>query len=369
MSYKYFGARMNKLFNLFSFAVSAVLIPIYISGIDLQTVKTQNPCSHEIVRRAAFDIGSGQIKMQVSDVDITVGKIANVLLADSSRVALREDLVKSLDGRFSPEIENKLVQAIKELIRKSEPFHPQSYQAAATESFRLAKNGYALVDRIKKETGLNITIIPQEEEGVLGFISATNEANVNPERVVSWDFGGGSFQITTKCGDQFCVYQGKIGKIPFRNTLLEIQGKDVNQTLTPNPIYKNDLYRALQFIKKNVQDVPAQILQKLLQPDVIVLGVGINPLWSMENNESYDQERVMQEIKKRLGLDDNAIMMKDSIDKAHKDSAAFVVSNLILAYSLMKTLNIHKVEYVGTQSANAIGTLLSQKYWKDCRID
>lgn len=231
----------------------------------------------------------------------------------------------------------------------------------ATESFRLAKNGCALIDRIYNETGLSITIIPQEEEGVLGFISAINEANVNSESVVSLDFGGGSFQITTKCDGQFYVYEGKIGEIPFRNALLRMQGKDVNQTLTPNPISKNDLYRALQFINANIKDVPAEILQKVSKPNVIVLGVGIHPLWGMENNGTYDQARVMQEIENRLGLDDKDIVIKDSIDKG---SAAFVVSNLILAYGLMKRLGIEKVGYVGTKGANAIGTLLSPKYWE-----
>jgi hypothetical protein len=60
--------------------------------------------------------------------------------------------------------------------------------------------------------------------------------------------------------------------------------------------------------------------------------------------------------------------MKDSIDQAYRESAAFVVSNLILTYGVMNTLGIHKVEYVGAQGANAIGTLLSPKYWKDSQI-
>ncbi|HXF29092.1 MAG TPA: hypothetical protein VN457_04520, partial [Chlamydiales bacterium] len=55
---------------------------------------------HKIERRAAFDIGSGEIKMQVSDVDLTVNKIVNVLLTDTAVVRLRENLVKSLDGRL-----------------------------------------------------------------------------------------------------------------------------------------------------------------------------------------------------------------------------------------------------------------------------
>ena len=257
------------------------LVGVTFASFAKEVEMIQNSCAHHIVRRVAFDIGSGQIKMQVSDVDTTIGKLASVLLTDNAKVPLREDLVKSLDGRFSSEIENRLVQSITDLIKKAEPFHPQESHAVATESFRLAKNGHALIELIKKETGLYITIISQEEEGILGFISATNEVNANPTKVVSWDFGGGSFQITTKSEDRFFVYQGKLGKIPFRNALLHIQDKDVNQTLTPNPISKNDLYQSLQFIKENVQDVPAEILQKLSQPDVIILGVGIHPLWGM----------------------------------------------------------------------------------------
>lgn len=356
---------MNRLLNFLSFAISLLLIPVASLASELHhTETTQDSCSREIERRVAFDIGSGKIKMQVSDVDTAAGKIVNVLLTANARVLLREDLVKSLDGRFSSEIENKLVHTITDLIKKAEPFHPQESHAVATESFRLAKNGHALVDRIKKETGLSITIISQEEEGILGFISATNQANANPEKVVSWDFGGGSFQITTKCGARYCVYQGKLGQIPFRNALLHIQDKDVNQTLTPNPVSKRDLNQALQFIRENVKDLPVEILQKLSQQDVVVLGIGINPLWVMGNNASYDQQRVIQEIEKRLGLDDNAIITKDCINDAYKDSAAYVVSNLILTYGIMNTLGIQKIEYVGTQGGNTIGALLSSKYWE-----
>lgn len=74
-----------------------------------------------------------------------------MLLTDSARVALREDLVKSLGDRFSLEIENKLVHAVTELIKKSEPFHPQAYHAVATEAFRLAKNGNALAGLFKTD--------------------------------------------------------------------------------------------------------------------------------------------------------------------------------------------------------------------------
>jgi exopolyphosphatase/guanosine-5'-triphosphate,3'-diphosphate pyrophosphatase len=315
---------------------------------------------HRIVRRAAFDIGSGQIKMQVSDVDLKMNRIANTVFTDNVRVALRDDLAKSPDGRLSEEIQNQMIDTISQLIKKTAPFHPEEYHAIATESLRLAKNADIFLARIKKETGLSVTIISQDEEGVLGFISATNEANVDPDKAISWDLGGGSFQITAKCGDQYTVYQGKLGKVPFKIALLKMQGKEMDRS--PNPISKQQLDQALLFIIDTVKEFPFELHKKLKHPDVVVLGIGINPLWGMQENTNYDKNRLLKEIESRLDLDDAAIMCKDSIDAG---SSVYVVNNLILAYGIMDELEISEVHYVGTKGANSVGTLLSPKYWKN----
>lgn len=330
---------------------------------DEESKKHLNTAPHKIVRRAAFDIGSGQIKMQVSDVDLTANKIINVLLTDTVYVGLRENLVKSLDGRLSSDIQNKTVEAISELIKKATPFNPEAYHAIATEALRLAKNADTVVERIKNETGLTVTIVSQEEEGILGFISAVSEADINPDKVVSWDFGGGSFQITTKCGDHYSVYLGRLGKIPIKNILLKIQGKDLDPLSSPNPISKSQAIQAIEFIKDNIKDVPIELRQKLKQSDVVVLGVGINPLWGMQKSTHFDINRVFKELDCRLNLDDAAIRLKDAIPADRKEAFPHVVTNLILAYGVMEALGITQVHYVGTQGANAIGALLSPKYW------
>jgi exopolyphosphatase / guanosine-5'-triphosphate,3'-diphosphate pyrophosphatase len=319
----------------------------------------------KLERRAAFDIGSGQIKVQVSDVDLIVGKITNVLFTDTARVPLRENLANSLDGRLSCEVRNQAVEAIKELMKKIAPFHPEACHAIATESLRLAKNSDAFVEQIKKETGLSVTIVSQEEEGILGFISAVSETAIDPDTAISWDFGGGSFQVTAKCGDRYCVYQGRLGKVPLKNAILKIQGKEGDQTLTPNPISKLQADEAVRFIKNNIKNVPRELRQKISHPDAVVLGVGINPLWGMKQSDHFSKTHVLAELENRLNLDDEAIRIKDSISLERKDAAVYIASNLILAYGVMEALEINQVRYVGTQGANAIGVLLSPKYWKE----
>ena len=325
--------------------------------------QVDNP--HKIERRAAFDIGSAQIKMQVSDVDLKANKIVNVLLTDFATVGLRENIAKNRDGKLSSDIQNKTVDAISELMKKAAPFHPDSYHAVATEALRLAKNNDVLVERIKNETGLPVTIISQEEEGILGFISAVSEADVDLDTAISWDFGGGSFQITTRYKDDYSVYQGRLGKVPIKNALLKIQEKDIEKIVTPNPISQSEADQAIQFIQENVREIPEELRQKLNRPDVVVLGIGINPLWGMPQSTHFDRERVLEELKSRLNLDDEAIRIKDSIQK---ENAAYRVSNLILVYGVMKALDIDQVRYVGTQGANAIGVLLSPQYWQTSEI-
>lgn len=159
------------------------------------------------------------------------------------------------------------------------------------------------------------------------------------------------------------MYLGRLGKIPIKNALLEIQGRDVDPMSSPNPISKSQAIQAIQFIKENIKDVPVELRQKLNCPDIVVLGVGINPLWGMQQSTYFNNNRVLKELDGRLNLDDTEIRIKDSISVDRKEAFPYVVSNLILAYGVMEALGITQVHYVGTQGANAIGALLSPKYW------
>lgn len=319
------------------------------------------------MRRAALDIGSGATKIQVSDVDITTGKILNVLFVKRIGVKLREDLSKDLDEKFSLEIQNEMVRAISQLLSEAEAFNPQEYCALATEAFRIAKNANELVDLIKKETDLSVDIISQYEEGVLGLISAASEANIDPNKVVSWDCGGGSFQIATKCDNKYFVYQEKLGSTSFRNALLEIQGKNVNdaENISLNPISQEHVDIGIKFIKDNVTKIPSEIYQKLTEDDIAVLGIGLNPLWSMEDNIKFDKNRLLLEIKQRLNLDDNGVKEKIFSNKQWKEGIPYITSQLILAYGVMDTLQIQQVEFVGTPGGIATGALLYPKYWRN----
>lgn len=150
------------------------------------------------VRRAAFDIGSARIKVQVADVDVKMNKIAKVVFADLMIVPLSEDLAKSLEGRFSSEIQNDAISALSKLLEKIAPFRPTAYHGIATEAFRVAGNCQEFIQKIHSETGLVVTMISERTEGILGNITAISESNIQMRNAVSWDFGGGAFKLPLK---------------------------------------------------------------------------------------------------------------------------------------------------------------------------
>ena len=108
----------------------------------------------QVVRRAAFDIGSGQVKLQVADVDVKTNTIVQKIHAETAFVPLREELTKSLNGRLSDPIQDKYVEAIKGLMDKAAAFNPEVFYAVVTEPLRMAVNGGELAARIKKEAGV-----------------------------------------------------------------------------------------------------------------------------------------------------------------------------------------------------------------------
>lgn len=74
--------------------------------------------------------------------------------------------------------------------------------------FRHAKNGAAVLDHIRENYGIPISIVTQEVEGKLGFKTAAVASGVNESGLVSWDSGGASFQVAALEGENLFVFEG-----------------------------------------------------------------------------------------------------------------------------------------------------------------
>ena len=102
----------------------------------------------------------------------------------------------SRTGALSPEAMDRTVAALRVCARKMLERGVTRSRAIATQACRLADNGEAFLDRVRRETGLHLDLIPPEEEARLAALGCTDLIDADAEAVLVFDIGGGSTEMS-----------------------------------------------------------------------------------------------------------------------------------------------------------------------------
>lgn len=176
-----------------------------------------------MVRRAAFDVGSAACKILVADVDLHAGSvpaITNTVLSERVAVPLSDDLAQGQGACFSERSLMELREVLLEFKRQAEELGAEQFAGIATAAFREASNGAAFLLQLREE-GLPIRILSQKREALLGFLTANHLCPEIPAYdIVSWDCGGGSFQITTEVSPEWDSWMKPLGTSVAKTLLL-----------------------------------------------------------------------------------------------------------------------------------------------------
>lgn len=293
--------------------------------------------------RMGLDIGSGSTKMMVAEVDICKKAILKVLAQDSRPVQYNEDFEKSKDGTIGNETEAKGLKALEELIAQAKTFKVKSSKGVATSVFRKAKNGNEIIARFAKKLKMNLKVISQEEEALLGYKSAiATLKDVDTQmNIIVWDIGGGSMQMVGKDSegkDQF--YLGNLASVSFKNMIIEVfQLKTVEATPSPNPIglsRTNAIALAKAYARLHV---PPFFFNN--NRNNVYVGVGgvhnfsVKSQLQIKDGASYSLRQ----------LDEKAVQQAQKTDAdLSGDYRATDVSNLLLVEGFMEALGIREVQ-------------------------
>jgi exopolyphosphatase / guanosine-5'-triphosphate,3'-diphosphate pyrophosphatase len=138
---------------------------------------------------AAADIGSNTVHLLVGATD---GELVTRIDNLSEWVGLGEVVARA--GFISPERTDHLLQALKECRRVAQSRKAEAIYFFATEAMRSARNHEAVLEKIKKGTGIEVDIITPKREAELSIQgSKLDVENGKPE--VFFEVGGGSAQI------------------------------------------------------------------------------------------------------------------------------------------------------------------------------
>ena len=141
-------------------------------------------------RVAAIDCGTNSIRLLIAD--ITNGNFKEVLRTmEIVRLGQGVDQNKA----FHPDAIDRTLAAVEKFAELIKSKGVEKVRFCATSATRDASNRELFTNGVKKILGVDVEVIPGEEEARLSFIGATKELAQNDGPFLVVDIGGGSTEF------------------------------------------------------------------------------------------------------------------------------------------------------------------------------
>lgn len=300
------------------------------------TAERPNNCE---MKKGVLEIGSGSTKIYASVVDVCLQKVKSVLLEKRVAMPFNEHLERSKAGILEEAALTEGVQKIQPLFQELKDLKLDQTEAIATSAFRVAKNGKSFAKRLSDKLGIQVQVISQKQEAILGYLSVVSRTGNSSDDILVWDIGGGSMQMIRRNDkSDFDFYEGSMASVPFKNEVLrKIKKVDQTQVFSPNPIspYEKETIALAQSL---TQTVPSWVLKK--GPQSQWIGIGGVLSGSVQKQSAKDKNEItLSELEKAFY--DGA---KKSDSEIQSDYRITDISNMALVLGFMKSLKISKIQ-------------------------
>lgn len=176
----------------------------------------------KIHKLAGIDIGSNSVRLLVSNV-IESGETIMFKKSSLTRLPIRLGPDAFGEGRISESNLKRLIAGMSAYRKIMEVHGVEKYRACATSALRESKNGIQVVERIYRESGVNIELISGKEEARMIFSSdMIGDVAEAHETFLYIDVGGGSTELTLFHKGEICNSRSfKIGTIRLLKDLVK----------------------------------------------------------------------------------------------------------------------------------------------------
>jgi exopolyphosphatase/guanosine-5'-triphosphate,3'-diphosphate pyrophosphatase len=163
-----------------------------------------------VTRYAVIDVGTNSVKFHIGERAADGSWRTAVDRAEVTR--LGEGLDDS--GRLEPEPIRRTADAIAGMVEEAQQNGVEGIAAVGTAGMRTASNSSELIDAVRERTGVEIEVIPGEEEARLAFLAVKAALGQTTGSLVVFDTGGGSSQFTfghdDRIDERFSVNVGAV---------------------------------------------------------------------------------------------------------------------------------------------------------------
>lgn len=148
------------------------------------------------MKLGAIDIGSNAARLLICEITPVANGETDFTKVNLVRIPLRLGFDVFEKGRISEKKETHLLNTIKAFRLLLDIYEVKSFRACATSAMRDASNGEEILDKVKKETGVDIRIITGSEEASLIYENHIAEQMDRSNSYLYIDVGGGSTELT-----------------------------------------------------------------------------------------------------------------------------------------------------------------------------
>jgi exopolyphosphatase / guanosine-5'-triphosphate,3'-diphosphate pyrophosphatase len=142
-------------------------------------------------RIAIIDLGTNTFNLLVAE--IAANNSYKIIFNTKIAVKLGEGGINT--NIITPAPFQRGVDAMQQHLETAEKYNATKIFAFATSAVRSAKNGNDFVSAIKKQTGIEVTIISGEKEAELIYAGVRQALEIGIEKALVMDIGGGSTEF------------------------------------------------------------------------------------------------------------------------------------------------------------------------------
>ena len=144
------------------------------------------------MRLGVLDVGSNTVHLLVVDAH----RGARPIPTSSHKSVLRLMRYLEPDGAISEVGVSAIITAVGEAAAAAEEAGLDEFLPFATSAIREAANGEEVLDRVARETGVELQVLPGEDEAHLTFLAVRRWFGWSADNLLVFDIGGGSLELT-----------------------------------------------------------------------------------------------------------------------------------------------------------------------------
>lgn len=288
---------------------------------------------HRLRHIGIVDVGSNSVRFMTAEVH----RDLSFQVVDQWKEVLRLGDEYEEDGSIPSYKVDKLISTLQLFKRLGESYEGCEFVAVATAAMRKASNGQQIVDRIARETGIQLQIINGETEAYLDYLAVVSSMDVKDALMM--DIGGGSLEFVL-IRDRELVHSVSlpIGALTLAHEY------DIKNTLSPEVEHQ-----IMSIAEQMMADLPW--LEEARHVPLIGVGGAMRSLAKMDKQErrypldSLHHYEIYREdvIQWHTRLKGMTLAQREMVQGLSKDRSDIIMGSFTLIKHLMDKLCMPKL--------------------------